>query len=89
MVAAGLDRDEALDVGQQARWRHDVIRRQAVEFERISDDARDPWHGREHCRLEFRSAARDEDLCVGAAVDVRGGLPAGSGGRLRWSPRSC
>src|SRR3954449_3143829 len=44
VVAACLDGDEALDLCEQAAWRHDVILRKAAELAGVSDHPRNTRH---------------------------------------------
>ena len=66
MVAAGLDRDEALDLALASRRRTGVMTSfaaKALSLLGISDDAATPRHGlRTAARLELGRAAGDEDL---------------------------
>src|SRR6185437_14822293 len=57
MVAARLDRNEAPHMSLESSWRHDVIRCQAVELVRISDDAADLGHALEAVPVELGRAS--------------------------------
>src|SRR5258705_1333823 len=70
MVAASLDRDEALDLVEQAGGyrRHDVICRERIEFVGVSDHTRHARQRLKGLRIELGRTARDQDLGVGAAA---------------------
>src|SRR3954469_17261458 len=63
MVAAGLDRDEALDLREQAggHWRHGGILGQGIELAAVSHDSGDLGHGLERARLQLRRTAGHKD----------------------------
>ena len=69
-------------------WRHDVICCKALSLFAFPTTRRHSGHRLECARLD--SAAQPVTR-IGrrGAGDGRGGSPGGSGGRLRWSPRSC
>ena len=83
MIAAGLDRDEASHVAEEACGYDLSIASQATDLVVVPDDAIDLGHVGEGLWIQLDRAAGDQDARVRPFATGSAGSPAGSAGRPR------